>query len=224
MIHVVNDYTPDDPSTRRRMDLARRSWQRLYESGEWTPLMLGSFERSSADLGDSRAVPYVRDLFDAALERSDRCVMTNADVGVIDDVQRYIGTALDAVGCLYSKRADFGRLDAIPLASDVVNSPSHCGGDLFAMTRSWWSVHRRMYPDLLTATEGWDFCMKIIMLDSGFTPGGVLCWHERHRSHWYANLTRCPAQRYNRNVARQWAMENGLSAYIRPTGCLFAEI
>lgn len=224
MIHLVNWYESDDPNTRRRMELAKASWTARYDDGQWKPLWMARFARSSANIGDHRGVPYVKDMLDAALENADRCVMTNADVGVIDDAPRYIDIALDNVGCLYSKRAEFGRLDAIPLAADVENATLHCGGDLFAMTREWWNLRRQMYPDLLTATEGWDFCMKVLMRESGFVPSGVLCWHERHASHWHSNMMRCPAQRYNRTVARQWAIENGLSAYIRPRGCLFAEL
>lgn len=213
LVHLVNWYNAKDMETRRRMSVARKCWE---QSGMKLGLhRLASRDRSGLTVGDSKAVPFLRDVLDwgtDTLAGFDGVVFTNADVGLVREAQAVITKQLESVGCCYSFRVDFQRLDRpIETLAELSTGQPYCGADLFAFTPRWWIEHRSQIPDLLLGYEGWDFVMKRAMERSGFDPNSIppVIWHERHNSDWQTNLLTAKGNLHNRALCIKWAIANG---------------
>lgn len=228
--HVVDWYCPSDPANadRHRVLNARRTWDETVtrEHNKWVMVWHETdrhAKRTSRDMGDSRKLPFIRDLFDFAVERlrDDEIVcFTNSDVCLTPEAPDEIRRKLQTGECCYSRRVDLGNTDAPTLKRDeIARVRAHVGADLFACRAGFWRKHREEFPDLIYACEGWDWVARQIF--KRYNPAAEISppviYHKAHASYWSwtVNIVANPAQVHNRNLCEQWARANGCAGAIQ---------
>lgn len=232
IIHAVDWYLrPGDDleatHERRRVMNARTTWDRLQNGdadagvakADWRIAfhVLQDTDRSSADLGDFRRLPYIKDVIDFAAKcaRHDDeiLVFTNADTLILPDAPAAIREKLAAGDCCYSRRIDVSSGEYPYTREQLTRYPRHVGADLFAFRVGWWKQHRDEFPDLLLACEGWDWVARQIL--KRHNPAAEIdppvIYHERHAPVWaYSlNIHDNPGQVWNRFECSRWAIANG---------------
>ncbi len=182
-------------------------------------------QRSSRDLGDTRKLPYIKDIIDhAAAQATDDEIIAfcNADTLILPDAPAAIRERLATGDCCYSRRIDVAD-GAFPHTRDgLAKFPRHVGADLFAFRAGWWRSHRDEFPDLLLACEGWDWCMRRVA--QKYNPAAEIdppiIYHENHSPVWAysANIHDNPGQKWNRAECEKWARANGFERAIYTDG------
>ena len=234
LVHIYQWYEADG-DTMRRMKAARDTWPAWYDQDRemvrpWV-YRLRNDDRTSLSIGAKKRCPFVKHVFDKALLFNPNMhlfVYGNSDIHVVLDASHYIRRSLSKYGCGYSKRVDFkpGWVPEHPITmADLgahIEATWYQGADLFWFTRDWWEATREDFPDAVLGYEGWDFCMKQSMHESGF-PEAVdwLIYHEEHDNHWKATLETLPGQLYCRKLCREWAERHGYQDRIHEKGFLF---
>lgn len=226
IIHVVDWFDSPDRGEKRRMNRARHSWGNVgNEDPMWQTVIheLHNTQRNSSDLGDSRRLPYLKDVIDRGYSKAgqdDYVVLTNADSCLPIETPHAIRAALAQAPCAYSPRIDVNEWKTYGWV-DLAGKPTYAGTDLFAFRASWWTENRDRMPDMLLACEGWDFVLRKLMQ----TSGGIqieppVVYHERHDAFWSRHREN-PGQKYNCELGRKWALENGYESDLHPGPYLF---
>ncbi len=210
IIQVVHVYDAP-PDEKRRNSAARSTWDvAVKNDGNWFIAEHHTIGggRSSADVGDSREVPYIRDLFDYAAswgDDSDILVLANADIHLVPDAGAAIRDAVERAHCGYAWRitvpAERMTLDRAKLAAVRTDF----GIDLFACRKSWWMAIRDIYPDFFLGCTGWDVVMRKMMdRHSAFSciSPPIYC-HEQHDSFWKIH-NQNPANAHNQKLWDEW--------------------
>lgn len=215
MIHCVDWYVASGPGENERNERASQTWRQLGPGWITVAHQLEPTQRSSRDLGDTRRLPYLRDVVEHGLKSAreqDCLVLTNADSNLVPETTEMVGEAVAAYGSCYSQRMDV-RIWKPMVAAELGGQRLYPGADLFAFTPAWWREHGRKWPDVLLGAEGWDFIARETVLRTGGVAVGPVVWHERHRAFWndLRNIHANPAQQYNRRLCSEWAVENGLA-------------
>lgn len=209
IVQVVHVYDAS-PEEQQRNEGARPTWNAAARAdGDWTIVehTLGN-ARSSAEIGDRRPVPYIRDLFDFAAKwaaDSDILVLANADIHLVPSAGAMIRQAIRRGGCAYAWRitlpAEQLTLDQKKLAAIRTDF----GIDLFACSKSWWLAIREQYPDFFLGCTGWDVVMRKLMDRSSPAPAifpPIYC-HAAHESFWKIHRSN-PAQVHNQKLWDEW--------------------
>lgn len=193
MVRVTRDYVPKDKKVKAREHRARKTWK-LFEARE---LLYQNNGRSSADLGDKRALPYVKDMIDVALMsgKENIVVIHNNDIAFDDRLQLVVGEWCKHHGCYWAYR--------VPKRHDVHTDG---GCDFFAFTREWWALNKHMMPDLFLGQRWWDNILRRLMKWSGCPEGPRLYYHEPHPGVETRNDS--PAEKHNVELARVWLKEH----------------
>lgn len=210
--HAHCVYNPSSKETRRRMRLAKRTW----DCQSWTDCPIP--ERTGRLFVDQAGtVPYIKDLWAAAVSSKnseDIIVFTNSDICVGPHCCVRIAAALQSIDAGYCFRRDFGRLDH-PLTSSVIKTGIHyVGSDLYAFRVGWWRRYSKEYPDMLLGREAWDAIMRLLIDE---THPGRNCtiydqiYHEWHPSTWEnpAKRRTLRSQLYNLELAKGWMHASG---------------
>lgn len=220
ILHVTNAYAPKNPDTIRREAIARRTWASLYlEPGTRfrpLPCYFSGQQRDGRSVGDHLDVPFIKDVIEYAVTRAgeqDIIAFSNTDTCLLPEVEHEILENVKKFGCYYSHRIDFPRIDSPMTFRDIAGRPVYPGADLFAFSVDWWHQKKEQLPDLLMGREGWDFIMKVVMRQSGFTPGQPMVYHESHESEWIVRIDG-PGQKWNRKLCLEWANKYGHQQYV----------
>ena len=108
--HVCEQHHDSVASEVRRKDAARTSWQLLYSQGV-KPLYLKACQRTSAEVGDRRNLPFLKDVLslgvDAAQQANDIVMFTNDDVFLHPALPAMLKGHLDKHACCSSQRCEF---------------------------------------------------------------------------------------------------------------------
>lgn len=223
---VWSDYAMSGDA-RRRHNLARRTW----ESTGWIPFPVRETPRVMND--PMRSMPFIKDLVEAAVNAAgprDSMLLTNADTCVSAEAARRIeevlgetpNTATGTVAipgarhgakCCYSFRRDFEVLPHGTMnTAQVREGKMYPGCDLFAFNVAWWREHGSRLPDLLLGTEGWDWCWRVAMQQTGGVEFDDLIYHERHENVWERAEHRhsLPSQQHNKRLAAPWLAGRGV--------------
>lgn len=231
LIHLTQDWTPEDPKSAARESQARATWEQFYTSGEIVKEVFNPGDyRTALDFGEAKVnSPMIVDVVDDFTKRHPRdvIVFSNSDIAAFPCVPDAIRENVNLYGCFYSARIDLEKLPE-PLVPENIPTGNtiYSGADLFAFTSEWWNQHRERIPDILMAFEGSDFVLKALMRESGFIPGSPCIAHVTHEdsSNWKFNNKR-PGQIHNRAACKAWAEENGYAHYLLPNGdYLFSEL
>lgn len=230
LYHVVDkrDISHLPKKEKLRIEDAQRSWARLYEQHGVIPVhvSLGGCERSATDIGDSRALPYLKDVLqkgmDAMKDESDILAWTNDDVWIHPEIADLLRFHVSIYDVCTSRRCEVESLlpdDATPEDYKAVHG-GHLGRDLFACTKRWLLDHWNDIPDFFTASSKFDLALAYLVrnyhghtlqtiqsLDAQAWPAeieiGYLA-HVRHQSHWSQNPD-SPAEQHNAVLFTEFA-------------------
>jgi hypothetical protein len=215
LVHVYSDYDEMSQDTRRRVEVARRTWTTQYRRGRWTnfPVRNDDLPRLFEDTG--RKLPFVKDLLDLGCKQGDAVVLTNTDTCFSESATMRIADQLRHTQACYSFRVDFQRLTR-PLRDDELRGGvKYPGSDLFVVKSDWWRQNRDKMPDMVLGSEAWDLVMRLLIDESH--PGFVcrfddVIYHERHPSVWedVKNRATLPSQKHNIALAKQFLVARGV--------------
>lgn len=213
IVQCVDWYKARDPDERRRMERARDSWDRQSVlDGHWKlhEHRARPGRTSRDELGDSRTLPFIKDMIDAACADSDIGVITNSDIILDENAGQIIREK--CTPCCYSARIDITRQ-----GSEIA---PYGGVDLIAFRSDWWREHRDEYPDFLLGCEGWDAVIWMWLgPEARLSP---MIRHEIHRPFWSRSENHIDnmGQRYNRALATLWMIKNGKQNKFGKGNCL----
>jgi hypothetical protein len=214
----VTNYGPvQDNATAARIGRARLTREEEFKNGNWREIRFEA-KRDGTYIND-KPVPYIRDLLDtaAAEARSDDSILVlcNDDIGFCSGLTGLILETVQRHGAAYAHRWDYHH----PLTKrlpkdefDIRRSKWYSGCDLYAVSKSWWTKHRDMFPDMLMGRESWDNVMRNLMRRNAHVTGCELehaIWHEWHDSYWIVNRTTSQGNALNRKLMMQWIEQYG---------------
>lgn len=210
-----------DAETSRRLGFAWMTWQHEKNQGGaiWHDRQLRGDEikRTSLDLGDTRPVPFVRDVIEKAIDYApsspDIVALTNSDVCFTPGLTGWVLDRVRRHGAAFTHRWDFHRGIERPLVNEeeVRRGELYPGSDAFFFTVAWWRRHRDEFPDMLLGREQWDEVFRQLVKRHGGLEIPAAIYHEKHAGFWED-----PEQRrtnagniHNRRLARKWFLRTG---------------
>lgn len=221
IFHVWSKFE-GDAETERRKSLAARTWleEGQRSAGVWGEISIeeSDIRRTSADVGDPRPMPYVKDLVEEAInslpDGSGAAIiaLTNADVCFAPGLTGWILDRVPRVGACFSHRYDFPRLDE-PLANEaaVRRGDYYPGSDAFFFTVEWWEANKHRYPDMILGRQQCDEVLRILIKSTGGLEIRHAIYHEKHASFWEAqeNQQSNPGNAHNRALAKKFYLKTG---------------
>lgn len=215
-IHVVSQFKPKDTLTQRRIQFATEQWVKQYRRGPWIRLNVPDSSMPRLFSDTNRKVPYVKDLIMAGCSKADDgdvVVLTNSDIipceSMTDQLNLCFGEGYSAC---YSYRRDIESQTAIPDAELPTRSRVFAGLDFFAAKKGSWTARLPAYPDMLYATEAWDYLMKIFMRTFGAKEFRFLIYHVIHTSEIERNHDSL-SQKHNRELGSKYLRFRGILPY-----------
>jgi len=226
--HAVERH--EEPRNRRKEE-AWQSWDRLYDQGV-VPCHYWKYERDARDIGDKRALPYLKDVLRFAMNQSgndDIVLFTNDDVVLHPQLPSLLRFHVAVFGACCSQRCDFRRGGLLkpnlsPAEIDKHSIP-HMGRDLFAFTKTWLEKNWNALGDFILGASDWDLALaSLIRLQHGIVstrknieasihpaelPRGYVL-HIAHTSLWNqpSNINAAASQAHNRLIFKAWAQKN----------------
>ena len=231
LLHAVERHEEANLRERERKQSAWATWDELYASHGVIPCHLWNYPRTALDIGDSRPLPYLKDVLSFAMQQAgddDIIFFTNDDNMLHPDLPSFLKFHVSVYGALAMRRCEFQRPPP-PLTSRehwVGMHTSHCGRDLFAFQCSWLKERFDSIPDFILGAPEWDFGITCLIRQSfGITSDSRnifdLVWpaeigpsyvgHVMHQSVWAKpNVnTSSPANKHNRRLFSEWARKTG---------------
>lgn len=216
ILHAV-DVRPKPDERRQR---AEASWTDFKRISAFTP------KRTAKDIGDSRPLPYWKDLIETAMQEAnpgDIICWTNDDNVLHPQLADAIRRHVAIWGVCLSHRREFKH--GIPSLTDsphdwVEKSEWHMGYDLAAFSVDWLNEWFADLPDIIIGAEQGDlYVAAMVFRTKGFLwrpnvqertpclelPPGLVA-HEHHLSLW-ATQPNSPANQYNRRIFREWSAQ-----------------
>lgn len=208
IIHAFEWHQTTDPRVAR----AQATWQRL----PWFQVPYRDYARDARQIGDKRALPYLRDVLAAALEHatdSDLVVLTNDDVGLAPELDRIIRDRMRNIQVATGRRVD------IPS-----KRMPHAGRDIAVFRASWLRRNLPTIPDFILGASEWDlwaaaeanrlvgrrWAMRTSTIDQvAEIPTGHVS-HETHTAVWTTGQNSFPSQLHNRRLFKAWCLEHGV--------------
>lgn len=217
-----------NPSEVERRKAVLSSWDTLYASGV-IPVHVWEYPRDSSDLGDTRHLPFLKDVLAAGMEKAkpdDVVVWTNDDIVLHPELLNALDRQIACFQTTSAHRCELSRqlnldLQWFPCEFEA-RKIYHGGRDLFAFTKRWLQAHFDMIPDFLLGSSEFDYCLAaMIRHEKGFPvnwrtmhrrydccelPFGYVL-HQMHQPVW-ATLGNDTAQKHNRRLFFNWATSN----------------
>jgi hypothetical protein len=216
------------PVQTERHRRAQSHWPALYRMGV-APLQISTFPRDATDIGDPRALPYLKDLLAVALKHAalnDVILWSNDDCWF--DLSR-----------LQNITDHAKRWGAVSMRRRESRGPDYChvGRECLAFSGLWLVENIREIPDYILAASDFDLGLaalirhKLKRLPSSLStlmhdihpcevPRGF-CLHEPHKSAWETDdVDSRPSTIHNRKLFREWAAKNQPVMKFSPSGCL----
>lgn len=219
IFHVV-DMTC--PGTDDRRKFAQDSWKRHYDSGAMIPVHVTQYRRTANNIGDRRALPYLKDVLKAAMDQAgpdDLIALTNDDNIFHPDApqrMRYFGSVYEA--CSW-RRCEFRQRQSMTDSRETWASRNvgHVGRDLFVFQKKWLTKYWDEIPDYILGASEWDYGMGLMLRDfhkirtswsnqnNCVLPaelGQGIIGHEAHAQAWAQpdNVDSAPSQVHNRKL------------------------
>jgi hypothetical protein len=208
IVHTVHMWG-DSPRHKR----AQGTWQYIYGQGV-KPLHLSEYVRDSRSLGDSRQLPYLKEVLRrgmAACKKDlDVVLWTNDDIGLDPGIVEWCMESVVADGALSMRR----------------NESGHMGRDLFAFTKGWLNNHFQSIPDFVLGCPCFDLALaaqirKFHGIKSTMDNFVLDIWpaetphryalHENHPSSWAGEKEHIyKANLHNKKLANDYFRRNGI--------------
>lgn len=231
--HVYELHEEQNPIARDRKVRAQLSWT-------FEPL-LTAWPRSSLDIGDSRTLPYLKDILAPGLKKSDDdlVLFTNDDVWLHPDLRETLEARpipCSASRCDVVRRIDHKVFSEMTPAYIAWVTDEHVGRDLFAFPVHWLKKHWLDIPDFILGCPEWDYCLAaMIRLHHGIVSKRGDMWrtrrpaelrrgyvvHEAHDAWWKSPgyISGSPAVAHNRRLFRAWG-EKHIPGLVNENGTL----
>ena len=245
LIHCVERHKQMDKDSERRVLQAQDSWVTLYKTGQVLPAHVWEYERSSEQLGDSRRLPYLKDVLLAGLNggsRNDFIFWTNDDSILHPRIGEHLLKLLCDKPAVSSFRINFHK-GSIPdldqpahqllALSRALDPPGDIdlGRDLFAFRKDWLREHWHEIPDFFLGELEFDLVMAYLIrktygvvttkanMDKVISdceiPKGWVL-HEKHNRLWTSrNHEASSAKAWNRKLATDFYLENDMNSLIK---------
>lgn len=191
VVHVHSHHPLNNPEDLARVGRAQESWEEEYKNGLWTSIGVAdeAVRTSDKELGDTRRMPYVKDLIEKGFEQApdpwDIVVLTNSDVGFTDGITQRLRQLCGLKGALFGYRFDFDKVADGPVSSFDVAGGKHLGGlDLVAFTREFWERHKYKFPDSILGSSNWDLHFRDLIKQYRGAELYGSHWHELHPAQW----------------------------------------
>lgn len=201
----------------KSVDFASSVWSSEHANGPWIDEWLRDSQMPRLFQDDRRRVPYLKDMIEIGMEgkpESSIFVFSNSDVIPSRGITRLLLQAFETHECAYSYRRDVDELRVFSPEEIRTKATVYSGLDLFAFTREWWDANSSALPDLLFATELWDYCLKLLMDSTGGKRFQYLIYHLRHEPEGLRNRD-SRSQKYNREKAEPFLKTHGGLVYWR---------
>lgn len=219
IFHVFTAYTPTEGGAMRRQQFAQSTWKPMNFFGGVISLPVpdGMFRTSKDTIGDTRPLPYLRDMLDYAASFAlpeDIIMLTNDDICFVPGAEDRLISEFSQGGCGYAWRRNF----FFPLKhqlKDIRTGLEDGGVDLIAFRPDIWRRHREQFPDFILGCEAWDYVYRTLIpeLNGGRLGLHDLIYHEYHDPVWRRNKVRAVnlGQKFNRALARNFFKRRGES-------------
>lgn len=216
LVHVYSDYDHRSDDAEYRFRIAQLSWGREYKSTEWltVPVHDSTLLRNAISIAEKKPSPFLKDVIGRAAEIAgddDIIVFTNDDTNFCPDFSVRIRQCLTQHESLWGSRQELASISQAPTQEDMAKGYKHCGADVFAFRKSWWTKYRSRVPDFLLSFECWDLSFRtLIELTGGIEVEG-LCAHHIHQPYWHSPQHReCVGNLYNRDLCRRFFSDNSM--------------
>ena len=239
--HVMERHKTDNADAERRTLQAQESWIDLYRSGEMNPCHVWRYPRSSKSIGDSRDLPFLKDVLAEGLtkcQERDVVLWTNDDTILHPRVTEVVLKILEKTGACGSFRVNFekGKIPKLSEPPEKIRSfgKFDLGRDLFAFRSEWLIQNWHRIPDFYLGELEFDLVLAILIRKLAghattkinihepapgceMERGYVL--HEIHTRSWVTKEhEKSPAKAWNQRICREWYSDNGYHAMIsKPT-------
>lgn len=244
IVHCVERHKQANVETERRVGEAFNSWVELYRQGGFVSAHTWDHDRNSEQIGDSRRLPFLKDVLVAGLNtgrRDDHVCITNDDTLLHRQTADYLLETLKTRPAVSSFRINFDKggvppLDTAPaellkLSGRLLpRGDNDLGRDLFAFRKDWLRDHWHEIPDFLLGELEWDLILAyLIRRDAGVQttkfnmdkvmvecemPKGYVI-HERHNRLWTSQQHEAsPAKQWNRKLATEFYCDNDLHSLV----------
>lgn len=231
IVHVVECHDPIDDRTRRAM----KSWE-LLQSDTFKTVQVWKYPRNSAQIGDKRGLPMLRDLLQIGMEQCERdndiVCLTNGDNLLHVTLPQALAHYMSDVPAICSFRLNVSeapRMNADPSVLATLGKPDF-GRDLFAFRKWWLDQNYYLIPDMYLGEWEWDLILALLIRRGNGVPVGdkgelhygnprselplgyVL--HELHERKWMSReaLT-WPAKWHNQRTAKAWYLAQGMERF-----------
>lgn len=244
IIHAVEIHEIKNEKDRERINRAKSSWEHLYRDGWTTPCHYSDYARTSGAIGDSRELPFLKDVLFKAVRKAakkDIIMLTNDDIILHPLLPDTLMRQIKLYDACSSHRCEFHYypMPSMDCSPDVFASRAewHMGRDLFAFSKAWLEANWNDIPDFILGASDWDLCLAaMIRYKKGFDttkenylevipccelPLGYVI-HEWHQSVWSRpeNVDSAPSQLHNRRLFRDWCHQRKLSLDFSETSTL----
>lgn len=213
IVHVWCDWNRPRADDRRHKD-ASAAWARAFKDVPYIQCGIheDDLKRNAKNtLGDSKALPYFKDLIDMAVDRhgsrgSDIILWSNDDVAWVEGA----GPIILEAGMGWAWRRDFITLPRRITNAAILQGHQHPGADAFWFPLKAWTSLRRDMPDMLLGREAFDLIFHDLMKQHGGKAVANLLAHQMHQQEW-CRLWDAPSSRHNAALAEAYIKAKGIS-------------
>lgn len=174
-IYHVTEMHQQPIESERRCHHAWNSWNSLYRAGKMKPVHLWKYPRSSKDIGDTRDLPYLKDVLreglNAAKNDLDIICLTNDDTILHSSICELIHEWLEKRDAISSFRVNYDT--SIPALNSPVeririesNPATDLGRDMFAFRKRWLVSNWHRIPDMILGEMEWDLVLALMIRES----------------------------------------------------------
>jgi hypothetical protein len=201
----------------------------LYSEKGVMPCHLWHYPRNALDIGDVRALPYLKDVLKFGMDQigdEDIIMWTNDDNVLHPDLPEALRLHVSLFDVCTSQRCEFSQYPMPPLGRPAKEfariGESHMGRDLFACTKRWLAGKWDELPDFILGASDFDLCLACMVrlefgiittrknIENSMHPAEMARGYVSHQYHppkWLdpANVDTAPSQIHNRKLFREWA-------------------
>lgn len=236
--HVMERHKTDNADAERRTLQAEASWMELYKGRQMKPRHMWRYPRSSKQMEDPRALPFLKDVLAEGLTQcrkdTDIVLWTNDDTILHSQAIEATLKLLTSTDAVNSFRVNFIKSQVPPLTKppqDICAAGKFdLGRDLFAFRASWLKAHWHEIPDFILGEYEHDLVIAVLMrklaglattkaninevLPKVELPRGYVL-HETHVRSWVAEeFKRSPSKLWNSKLALEWYSDQGMHCLI----------
>lgn len=247
VFHLVDRFDDVDKKQLERKTHGWFTWDKMYEKSDLLPIHAWPhfYTRDARNtLGDSRSLPYFRDLLQFALgqiKSDDIILWTNDDNLLHPSIAEYVRFHVGSYGPCSFFRTEFRgahwpSMKRRPETLAAWNREKHVGRDGFAFRASWLKEHLGEIPDVVLGAKMWDIHLAcIIRLNYGIETTNKNIWehilpaegqngltcHLAHQSNWaLPTHQESPSNQHNGRLFLEWATEHLPNLKVTPKGDL----